>query len=180
LFQLLSFNLYATQGEVEKLQNDLRAAQRRLRELESSGVTAGVGGGGGIDNELQISSLGLMDSEWQEREQNLLRQLEDERFRYCPPTRCLCASRAALGFVSDKHAFLTNLCFCRWGEALRLEEQRIRIEEAGVREEALQVRAALAPTRSPSRNPHIAQAETDRLGQVCLTARQRALSTLIS
>jgi hypothetical protein len=23
-----------------------------------------------------------MDSEWQEREQNLLRQLEDERFRY--------------------------------------------------------------------------------------------------
>ncbi len=30
----------------------------------------------------KISSLGLMDSEWQEREQNLLRQLEDERFRY--------------------------------------------------------------------------------------------------
>ena len=27
----------------------------------------------------------------------------------------------------------------RWGEALRLEEQRIRIEEAAAREEALQV-----------------------------------------
>jgi hypothetical protein len=66
---------------VEKLQNDLRAAQRRVRELESSGVTAG---GGDIGSELKISSLGLMDSEWQEREQNLLRQLEDERFR-CKP-----------------------------------------------------------------------------------------------
>ena len=33
-----------------------------------------------------MSSLGLMDNEWQEREQNLLRQLEDERFRCCPPT----------------------------------------------------------------------------------------------
>ena len=31
-----------------------------------------------------MSSLGLMDNEWQEREQNLLRQLEDERFRCCP------------------------------------------------------------------------------------------------
>jgi hypothetical protein len=73
--------LNARQGEVEKLQNDLRAAQRRVRELESSGVTAG---GGDIGSELKISSLGLMDSEWQEREQNLLRQLEDERFR-CKP-----------------------------------------------------------------------------------------------
>jgi hypothetical protein len=66
------------QGEIEKLQNDLRAALRRVRELESSGVTAG----GGDDGEMKISSLGLMDNEWQEREQNLLRQLEDERFRY--------------------------------------------------------------------------------------------------
>jgi len=62
-----------------------------------------------------MSSLGLMDNEWQEREQNLLRQLEDERFR--------------------------------WGEALRLEEQRIRMEESALREEAL-------------------QAESDRLGQM--------------
>ena len=66
------------QGDVEKLQNDLRAAQRRVRELESNGVTAGGEDGG---ETLKISSLGLMDSEWQEREQNLLRQLEDERFR---------------------------------------------------------------------------------------------------
>jgi hypothetical protein len=73
--------LNARQGEVEKLQNDLRAAQRRVRELENSGATAG---GGDIGSELKISSLGLMDSEWQEREQNLLRQLEDERFR-CKP-----------------------------------------------------------------------------------------------
>ena len=68
----------AHQGEVEKLQNDLRAAQRRVRELESGGATAGGGDNG---SEMKISSLGLMDSEWQEREQNLLRQLEDERFR---------------------------------------------------------------------------------------------------
>jgi hypothetical protein len=113
------------QGEVEKLQNDLRAAQRRLRELESNGVTAG-GGDSGVD--MKISSLGLMDSEWQDREQNLLRQLEDERFRCSPiPFIVLCGLCHA-----------DCLC-CRWGEALRLEEQRIRIEEAAIREEALQV-----------------------------------------
>ena len=68
------------QGDIEKLRNDLRAAQRRVRELESSGVTAGGDGSGG-SGEVKMSSLGLMDNEWQEREQNLLRQLEDERFR---------------------------------------------------------------------------------------------------
>jgi hypothetical protein len=47
-----------------------------VRELENVS-------GGGSDSvvESKLSSLGLMDSEWQEREQNLLRQLEDERFR---------------------------------------------------------------------------------------------------
>ena len=81
----------AEQGEVEKLQNDLRAAQRRVRELESSGVTTG----GGDDGEMKISSLGLMDNEWQEREQNLLRQLEDERFRCSvAPSRPLYRSTA--------------------------------------------------------------------------------------
>jgi len=79
------------QGDIEKLQNDLRAAQRRVRELESSGVTAGGDGSGG--SEVKMSSLGLMDNEWQEREQNLLRQLEDERFRcsrtfHPPPPLC--------------------------------------------------------------------------------------------
>ena len=116
-----------------------------MRELESSGVTAGGGGGGGADSELQISSLGLMDNEWQEREQNLLRQLEDERFRYFPPPSAVYAL-AVLPFYLcpgptklNKCFWLSDPFFCRWGEALRLEEQRIRIEEAGVREEALQV-----------------------------------------
>ncbi len=36
----------------------------------------------------------------------------------------------------------------RWGEALRLEEQRIRMEEAAVREEALQVHPTLPLTAS--------------------------------
>ena len=109
---------------------------------------------------MQISSLGLMDNEWQEREQNLLRQLEDERFRYLFPSPPPCQ-----GLASHFHVARLIMCRFRWGEALRLEEQRIRIEEAAIREEALQVPALCHRAFRAASHP-FPQAETDRLGQV--------------
>jgi hypothetical protein len=60
-----------------------------------------------------------------------------------------CPLPSIISFNCKSRVTLTVRLF-RWGEALRLEEQRIRIEEAAAREEALQVSepAALRPLAS--------------------------------